>query len=57
MFKNVKCFVVLVINLIIVGQTQSQPQFWKTIALTERDMFILDVKSTMSAGICYKQVQ
>ncbi|TMW40883.1 hypothetical protein DOY81_014037 [Sarcophaga bullata] len=57
MFKSVKIFVVLVINLIIVGQTQPQPQFWKTIALNERDMFILDVKSTMPAGICYKQVQ
>lgn len=39
------------------SSASSKPQFWKMNTLSEKDMFILDVKSTMSAGICYRQVK
>lgn len=55
MFKNLLCL--LLIMVIGNNLVQSNPQFWKMNTMSERDMFILDVKSTMSAGICYKKIE
>lgn len=53
MFKNIICL----IFLITISSNFVQSQFWKMNTMSERDMFILDVKSTMSAGICYKKIE
>ncbi|XP_013104588.1 platelet endothelial aggregation receptor 1 [Stomoxys calcitrans] len=54
MLKKLNCFIVL---CMCVGAAVAVPQFWKLNTPSERELFIMDVKTTMSAGICYKQVE
>ncbi|KAM7352232.1 nimrod B3 [Cochliomyia hominivorax] len=46
-----------IIIILFAISSSVEAQFWKMNRMSERDMFILDVKSTMPAGICYKKVE
>ncbi|XP_073821262.1 uncharacterized protein [Musca autumnalis] len=52
MLINLKYFLLLCISFSV-----AMGQFWKLNAPSEKELFIMDVRSTMSAGICYKQVE
>ncbi|XP_030377144.1 uncharacterized protein LOC115626033 [Scaptodrosophila lebanonensis] len=46
----------LVVLLLLLPSASPIPQFWKLNALNERALFELETRSSMSSGICYKEV-
>ncbi|XP_036321238.1 platelet endothelial aggregation receptor 1 [Rhagoletis pomonella] len=55
--RNFKHFSALLLALcIILNLNVANAQFWKLNSPTDRDLFILETKSLMASGICYKEV-